>query len=345
MNKTIFLIISLFLCLSLRAQSIFIDNISYISLKNGGNVYVKDTSVNAIYSSGGGFYVTDTLGGFVEWNIQNNTGTYEIPFLSNSGVYLPIVLNITYPGVGTSVKLSNLDTAVKTFTSYYNANSIGRYWTLDFSNFSTIPSGTINLKYDTNSTPYLYSDLITKYYNTSSIWKDMSLGVYSPGVVTFPIGAYNSNKKWTLVNTSFPLPVTLLFFKGENRGNKYSHLTWETALEINNSGFVVERSLDAVKFNYIGWAEGNGNSTVLNSYYFDDFNIEPGKTYYYRLKQVDFDGNFEYSNIISIDFSLENQIIEYYSLTGQKINLSDGLPPGVYLKVANNNAKLFGIVK
>lgn len=345
MKKIIFLTIYLFLCFSLIAQSIFIDNTSYISLKNGGNVYIEDTSVNAIYSSGGGFYVGDTLGGFVEWNIQDNKGVYEIPLLSNDNVYLPVVLNITYPGSGTSVKFSSLDTAVKTFTSYYNANSIGRYWTLDFSNFSSRPSGTITLNYDINSTPYLYSDLITKYYNNSNIWTDISLGVYSPGIVTFPIGTYNSNKKWTLVNTSFPLPVTLLFFKGINVENKYSHLTWSTALEIDNDGFYIEKSVDAINFESIGLVKGKGNSTVLNSYNFDDYYVELYKTYYYRLKQVDYDGKFEYSNIISVDFNGTKTVIEYYDLVGQKIEFNNEIPSGVYLKVINNEPKLFGFVR
>jgi hypothetical protein len=345
MKKLLNIFFFLLIFCSINAQSIYIDNGAYISLKSGGNVYVKDTSISSIYSAGGGFYVPDTLGGFVEWNIQNNKGIYEVPFISNSDVYLPIILNISNGGVGTSIKFSTVDTCVKTYTSYYNANSINKYWNIDFSNFSTRPVGTVNLNYDVNDINYSYSDLIVKYYNNSSIWTDVPLATYLSGLAAFPISSYNSNKLWTLVNTSSPLPVTLLFFKGENRGNKYSHLTWETALEINNSGFIIERSLDAINFNYIGWVDGHGNSTVLNSYYFDDFNIEPGKTYYYRLKQVDYDGIFEYSNLISINFSDEIQKVEYYNLLGQKIDFDIKYSSGVYLKVINNQAKLFGVVK
>ncbi len=329
----------------INSNSVFIDNGAYITLKSGGNVYVCDTSVSSIYSSGGGFYIPDTMGGFVEWNIQNNKGIYEVPFISHSDVYLPIVLNISNGGVGTSIKFSTIDTCVKTHTSYYNANSINRYWNIDFSNFSTRPVGNVNLNYDVNDINYSYSDLIVKYYNNSNIWDDIPFATYSPGLATFPISSYNSNKLWTLVNTSSSLPVTFLFFKGENKGNKYSHLTWETAIEIKNSGFVIERSLDAVDFNYIDWVDGNGNSTVLNSYHFDDFNIEPGKTYYYRLKQVDYDGIFEYSNLISINFSDEIQKVEYYNLLGQKIDFDIKYSSGVYLKVVNNKAKIFGVVK
>jgi hypothetical protein len=344
MKKLIYFIF-LLLSVDTYCQSIFIDNTSYITLKDGGNVYIEDTSVNAIYSSGGGFYVADTLNGFVEWNIENNKGQYVVPFLTYSNVYVPIILNITTSGVGSSVKFSTTDTPITSITSYYDANSIGRYWSLDFANFTTIPSGMISLTYDSNATTYPYYDLITKYHNPSNIWTDVSLGVYSYGLVTFPIGVYNSNKKWTLVNTPSLLPITLLYFKGKNKQNKFSRLTWETALEINNNGFEIEKSLDGFSFYTIGWVTGNGNSTVSHLYKFDDYKIELGGTYYYRLKQVDYDGQFEYSNMVSVNFDDITQTVEYYTLLGQKLDFNSGVSDGVYIKVINGEASLIGIIK
>jgi len=352
MNKLIILIVAFVLNLSLNAQSVYIDNISYISLKDGGNLYVKDTSVNAIYSSGGGFYVPDNGKGYLEWNIQNNTGNYVIPFLSTNDSLVPITVSITSPGIGTSIKFSNIDIPGQ-YPSFWDPNSIKRYWTLDFDSFSFLPTGTITLKYLYSDVPLIYDFLVLKYYKDvySGVWTNNELSTvnYANHEVVLPINQYlntlNSNHTWSLINPVSALPVTLLFFKGENKENKYSNLTWETALEINNSGFKIERSLDGINFDSIGWVSGHVNSTVSNSYFFNDYSIQRGNIYYYRLKQVDLDGNFEYSDIISVNFSLENQIVEYYSLTGQKINFTDELPSGVYLKVVNNNAKLFGIIK
>ena len=141
------------------------------------------------------------------------------------------------------------------------------------------------------------------------------------------------------------MPGPLLYFKGENKENKFSHLTWETALEINNNGFEIEKSLDGFSFYTIGWVTGNGNSTVSHSYEFDDYKIELGETYYYRLKQVDYDGQFEYSNIVSVSFGDITQTLEYYNLLGQKLDFNNGVSDGVYIKVINGEASLIRIIK
>ncbi len=96
--------------------------------------------------------------------------------------------------------------------------------------------------------------------------------------------------------TSFP--VELLNFTGEERDCK-NYLTWETATEINSDYFVVERSLDAVEFMEVGRVDAAGNSLQNITYNFVD--SWAGATMYYRLKQVDIDGNHEYFDIIKID--------------------------------------------
>jgi len=94
-----------------------------------------------------------------------------------------------------------------------------------------------------------------------------------------------------------PLPVTLVSFTANALDNKYIALDWTTAMEINNAGFELERSIDGVNYADIGWVAGHGNSTVVNNYQYDDMTAMPGIVYYYRLKQEDVDGHFAYSNI------------------------------------------------
>jgi hypothetical protein len=79
-------------------------------------------------------------------------------------------------------------------------------------------------------------------------------------------------------------------------------LNWNTLSEINNDRFEIERSLDGKKFNLIGEVRGNGTSNLLNSYSFVDDSAFTGVNYY-RLKQIDHDGQYEYSKVVTINFS------------------------------------------
>lgn len=95
------------------------------------------------------------------------------------------------------------------------------------------------------------------------------------------------------------LPVELIGFEGfkENGNNT---LKWTTASEINNEGFYVEKSGDGSNYSQIGFVTGNGNSNSVNEYLFIDTETNQN-TSYYRLKQVDFNGAYEYSDVIAIE--------------------------------------------
>lgn len=117
--------------------------------------------------------------------------------------------------------------------------------------------------------------------------------------------------------TLHPLPVELLSFSSSVLDDDVT-LNWTTATETNNSGFNVERkqvfspqsSVGNEEWKTIKFVNGNGTTTETKSYIFKDENLSSGN-YQYRLKQIDFDGTFEYSNIIEAEilppakFSLE----------------------------------------
>lgn len=95
-----------------------------------------------------------------------------------------------------------------------------------------------------------------------------------------------------------PLPVTLISFEGSATSNGIT-LMWQTAQEINNHGFELYRAGSDLQFEMIAWIEGNGNSNQLNTYkYVDQFPLE--NTYYYYLRQVDFDGASETFPVIVV---------------------------------------------
>lgn len=104
-----------------------------------------------------------------------------------------------------------------------------------------------------------------------------------------------------VVYTAALLPVELVEFSGYNNGSR-NELSWTTATENNNKGFEVQRSLDGINFSTIGFVNSQsaeGNSNTARNYAFTDDNISD-YAYYYRLNQVDFDGQSSYSDIIQI---------------------------------------------
>ena len=91
--------------------------------------------------------------------------------------------------------------------------------------------------------------------------------------------------------------------KNENGKNK---LDWITASELNNSYFIVEKSMDGIEFFNLGTIGGAGNSTIHRYYFFVDDN--PYSESFYRLKQIDFNGNFKHSETISIKSFKRNNL-------------------------------------
>lgn len=102
---------------------------------------------------------------------------------------------------------------------------------------------------------------------------------------------------------AYTLPVELTSFKV--KGELYFvSLHWQTAAEINNDYFEVQYSSNGVDFVTLDFITGNGNSTKVNNYSFSDYN-NPSNGFY-RLKQVDFDGSFEYSDIVAHTVSVKS---------------------------------------
>lgn len=119
-----------------------------------------------------------------------------------------------------------------------------------------------------------------------------------------------------------PLPVELVAFNGEAREND-NYLHWLTYSETNNQGFYIERSEDGINFSSVGYQEGAGNSNTVIDYSFIDNSIK-SLIYYYRLKQIDFDGKHEYSDVIIISRAEKEEklITVYPNPFVDKINLN-----------------------
>ena len=109
------------------------------------------------------------------------------------------------------------------------------------------------------------------------------------------------------------LPVELTTFAAAYIGDGVS-LTWQTATEVNNYGFNVERGSTSlttgsqgITWETLGFVQGHGNSNSTKSYSFIDKNAPSGKVLY-RLKQIDFDGKYEYSNVVEVNVNALNRL-------------------------------------
>ncbi len=154
--------------------------------------------------------------------------------------------------------------------------------------YSTSPSETITITGASSGDVFII--LITNFSNSAS---DISF----------------TNTSGSATTDCSILPVELISFNGECNG-KNVELHWSTLTEINNDYFSVEKSYDGIEFFSIGTVNGHGFSNSIKNYYFLDEDI--GRIpIYYRLKQVDYNGNYEYSDMLAINCNTSPEVKIY----------------------------------
>ncbi|NQX98533.1 MAG: T9SS type A sorting domain-containing protein, partial [Flavobacteriales bacterium] len=170
---------------------------------------------------------------------------------------------------------------------------------------------------------------------SSNAWNTWSY-IFTPTSSTLDIGfTYDvdpgaNGNTWNISLISPPLPIELIEFNAMLNEVNHVGLSWVTASEINNDYFVVERSKNAVDFEVLGEKiNGGGSSSQILRYYDTDFSPYTGISYY-RLKQVDFNGNFSYSGIQTINYHPLNCELLYYPNPSPGVinfvNYQDGVP-------------------
>ncbi|MBE0538426.1 MAG: carboxypeptidase regulatory-like domain-containing protein [Ignavibacterium sp.] len=165
---------------------------------------------------------------------------------------------------------------------------------------------------------------------------------YSQTINNVIVSSYNSLTTLDVQLVSSIIPVELLSFTSAVSENNVS-LNWITATETNNMGFNLERrqthsaqsSLSNEEWNTISFVSGSGTSTEPHTYTFTDENLSPG-LYQYRLKQIDFDGLYKYSNAIEVGV-----------VTPDKFVLTQNFPnpfnPSTTIKYTIPNVTLSGV--
>jgi hypothetical protein len=144
-----------------------------------------------------------------------------------------------------------------------------------------------------------------------------------------PGGTYADFSHFTMgmTHSGAALPVKLIYVKADYIGKHRNRVTWGTALEINNAGFEVHRSTDGVNFTNVGWVPGHDNSTVTQTYSFEDRPTESSNIFYYQLRQVDNDGQFEWSPVVQVTIAAEASTFAMYPNPTSKDVFIDVMSP------------------
>jgi hypothetical protein len=235
---------------------------------------------------------------------------------------------------------TNRTTATSTMTLYFNQAEFTAYNT-SRGIYPALPTGSGDAAGIAN--------LRVTLFNTNGVGSSFTTYPAASGSVITPTSVtYNATAdRWSVtfsatgsgalyVHTgNFPLPVTLVNFKGEQAG-EINKLSWSTSTEVNNKGFELERSADGRTYTtitFIATKAENGNSTSLLDYAFNDRSVA-GKTYY-RLKQVDKDGRYNYSNVVVLNRKVSEVVLSavYPNPTTKELNLKITSPKAEQLTI------------
>lgn len=335
-----FIVIFSIFSLVLKSQDRLLNiNNSIITIKNNAALIINQPSYNGIVATSNGGIVSEGDLNRVVWKINNNTGTYTIPFWKSGRIDL--VYQITAAGSSSgaliaSTRATGADNTplptVAPAVEDLNINGtngsayvVDRYWILRKDGWTTLPDATLSFTYRDNEKDA--PNTITEANLSAQLWGQdpyASPGTYSwvpdafdvfQGYSTalgvadatnnrvtdvVPPAAYKGGfYTWILVDKSHPLPVTLLYFKVYCVG-KYVALKWETASEINCDYYLVERSSDGISWEPVAYIQGAGNSNEISTYSWADNFDSNGAALYYRLTQFDYNGDKEILGIQSV---------------------------------------------
>ncbi len=199
----------------------------------------------------------------------------------------------------------------------------------------------------TNSITDATRYVVLKRANSSSAWAffgNNGIATYSATAITATAGNITGFSDFAIgiATATVPttLPVKLINFEAKADGNT-ALLSWQTATEINNEKFEIEHSINATNWLKIGEVKGNGLSNATKNYTYRDGNITNGSNYY-RLKQIDLDGKFEYSNVVIVNYSSisNNQIRIYPNPATDFIYIKGININNTYVKIVNTSGKI-----
>ncbi len=323
------------------AETQIVEN--YLSAKYGGisipsDLYDEDDVANGNYdfdvagigqASDGSSHEDSQGTGIVRINTPSNLGNAEFFFWGHDD------------GALSSFGVTDLPTGVESrLERVWRASETGEVGTttisFDLSNVSgAIVTSDLRLLIDTDNDGIFAdetaSGVIAGASNTSGKIYQWT-GIDIDDNLRFTIGSVDYS--------ATPLPIELISFEASPRSSSSVELKWETASEINNDFFTIERSKHGQNWVELEKVKGAGNSTNKLSYHL--FDVSPlGGTSYYRLKQTDFDGEYSYSEIeaVFIENSEKEKISIYPNPTKNFVSIVGRISEIEELKIYNTLGK------
>jgi len=257
--------------------------------------------------------------------VSNNNATDDVP-TSTSGCSTQ-GSNVWYTVVGNGNNLT-----ATTCNSSTNFDTEVRVYTGSCSSLNSMVEVTCNDD---------YSSCVSSGLQSSVTWCSQVGMTYYISVGYFASGVGYGNYVLSVTDgvSCSPLPIELISFTGDLMDNNSVLLKWTTETETNNNYFLVEKSLDAINWSSVSKVQGAGNSLYRINYSTIDNNPIIGVNYY-RLTQVDYNGQKKSFNIIAVELTIDmNKCSDiFYDITGREIDITTA-SPGIYLQKCGKDYK------
>ena len=341
--------------LVLTAGRLNLSPSSVSPLNDGRTITVENGSPSAI-TVGTGVLISDVQdhSGKLNWNIGTTTGVHSVPFcthgLSNINVTYTLqsgdagmVTFSTYPSDANAQPwppaVTNLNSLIGLTPDNRDA-TVKRFWKIAS---SASPVADLILRYQVTELPLIpYSSpaqLRAQHYDFSVNRWMPALPLQSSGAYFVVVPGASTQTDWAVANLNAPLPVAWLSIKAMDEEGR-TNVQWVTAYEKDNDHFEVQRSSDRQLVENIGAIPGKGNSQMPQSYNFYDVSPLKG-TCYYRIKQVDMNGTFSYSDWVAVSRkSKHNAAFAFWPNPATDILQADGVEDGDLLAVYDASGRL-----
>lgn len=288
--------------LDLNSKKWTVNNSSNTAIVRTSPGYIKSESQNA--------------SGEIRWNIGANSGiNYIFPMGSTAGNFIPVTMKLTSGDIGIAgVATVNSDPSLA--ASWPNGSEaigyvenptqvINRFWHLDSDQAPSSYNVSVTFTYLAAEDPSIgvlntaVDGMIMKRWSGTNWQSDLPGQTYTHANRTISVPGIDRFSWWGGGNKGqAALPIELTNFNASRIQNAVE-LTWETEVEINNDFFEIQKSYDGENFISISTMKGYGNSNSGRTYIFID-KEGVDKMAFYRLKQVDFDGAFTHSQVVSV---------------------------------------------
>jgi hypothetical protein len=244
--------------------------------------------------------------------------TFEI---GKGTAYRQLALNVTHSSATSTVytaEVFNSAPTSRTLPSGITHISSIRHYNVSKGAGATVSSASIALNFDTDDLVNQSSSLRVIKDDGAGNWVNIGntfvSGVPNGFIVSSNFTSFSDFVLGNATGGTNPLPVEWLSFEAAKINENNNLLKWATASENNNNGFDVERSFDGKTFNRIDFVDGNDTKETASNYSFtdEDNDLSTASIVYYRLKQLDNNGNFSYSEIRAVKSTSAAPVINVF---------------------------------